>query len=137
MFGIKYDTWQSICKMYFSLSKKSQKAYLQWFPFSRLSRKEMDTILGLDFWRKYIESGSFIMYPAAMHRSENYIQKSDGSFRDATLVSPILYLVLQAVGKKISELYNRANKSVETYYSGSYQEMHPKYKQDYDAFFKR
>lgn len=136
MFGIEYCTWQSICDMYFDMGSKSQKMYLQWFPFSRLSDQDKQTIRSKDYFEKHISSGAFTMYPAVMQRSENYIQKADGSFRDATLISPILYLVLQSVGKKVSECYSRTNKSVETYYSGNYREMCPKYKMDYDAFFK-
>ena len=72
-----------------------------------------------------------------MHRSENYIQKGDGSFRDSSLLSPILYLVLQALGKEISLVYSsQRGNGIKVFYAGNYDEMRPKYKQDYDEFFK-
>jgi len=72
-----------------------------------------------------------------MHQSENFLQKSDGSFRDSSLVGPILYLMLQAVGKEIYDQYISVRPyDVSVYYAGNYEHMRPKYKQDYDDFFK-
>ena len=82
MFGVKYNTWKSVCDMYFSLKTGSLKAYLQWFPFTKLTKADTDTISGEDFYNKYIKTGSFVLFPPAMHQSENFLQKSDGSFRD-------------------------------------------------------
>lgn len=137
MFDISYETWVSICQMYFSLGKGTKAAYLQWFPFSKLSIEEQNYILSESFYKRYIKSGAFVLSPAAMHRSENYIQKGDGSFRDASLLSPVLYLILQAVGKEIFSVYlPQRNSQIEVFYAGNYSELRPTYKQDYDEFFK-
>lgn len=137
MFGISYDTWSSVSRMYTNLSKGTKKAYLQWFPFYRLSSSDADTLCSRDFYETYIQSGSIILSPKAMHRSENYMQKSDGSFRDSSLVSPLLFLLLQSIGKEISNAYtSQRPNDIEVYYAGNYEYMRPKYKQDYDNFFK-
>ena len=137
MFGVKYDTWKSVCDMYFSLKTGSLKAYLQWFPFTKLTKADKDIISSEDFFNKYIKTGSFVLFPPAMHQSENFLQKSDGSFRDSSLVGPILYLMLQAVGKEIYDQYISVRPyDVSVYYAGNYEHMRPKYKQDYDDFFK-
>ncbi len=137
MLGIEYETWANVCKMYFSLSKSSLKAYLQWFPFTKLTLKDKEYITSKEFYEQYIKQTSFILFSNAMHQSENFLQKSDGSFRDSSLISPILYLVLQAFGKEISKRYI-ANRSedISVYYAGNYEAMRPKYKKDYDDFFK-
>ena len=102
LFGVKYNTWKSVCDMYFSL-----------------------------------KTGSFVLFPPAMHQSENFLQKSDGSFRDSSLVGPAPYLMLQAVGKEIYDQYISVRPSdISVYYAGNYEHMRPKYKQDYDDFFK-
>lgn len=44
-----------------------------------------------------------------MKISDNYLQKSDGSFRQAQLLSPTLYLVLEAICK---EIYNSINDKI-------------------------
>jgi AbiA family abortive infection protein len=122
--------------MYFALGDKSKKAYLQWFPFSRLSSADEQTILSEDFYQRFIKTGTFILFPEFMHRSENYILKGDGSFRDASLVSPILYLILQAIGKELSDIYTPVrDKKTSVYYAGNYKCFRAKYKQDYDEFF--
>ena len=123
--------------MYFSLKSGSLKSYLQWFPFSKLSNADKETIKSKDFYEKYIDSASFVLFPFIMHQSENFLQKGDGSFRDSSLVSPILYLMLQAVGKEIYEQYvTHRPLNISAYYAGNYEFMRPKYKQDYDNFFK-
>lgn len=137
LFGVKYNTWKSVCDMYFSLKTGSLKAYLQWFPFTKLTKADKDTISGEDFYNKYIKTGSFVLFPPVMHQSENFLQKSDGSFRDSSLVGPVLYLMLQAVGKEIYDQYVSVRPSdISVYYAGNYEHMRPKYKQDYDDFFK-
>lgn len=137
MFGIKYETWKDICNMYLNLGDGSKKAYLQWFPFTKLSLKDKEMLGSKAFYDKYIKTSSFVLFSAVMHQSENFLQKSDGSFRDASLVAPILYLILQAVGKEISNKYTSERQGdISIYYAGNYQYMSPKYKQDYDDFFK-
>lgn len=98
MFGISYDTWKKVCGMYFTLGIGSQKAYLQWFPFTKLSSDDKKIISGEDFYNRYIRTASFMLFPPAMHQSENYLQKGDGSFRDSSLIAPILFLFF-AVGR--------------------------------------
>ena len=137
LLNIKYETWKQVCEMYFSLNTGSLKSYLQWFPFTKLSAADKEKIVGIDFYNRYIKSGSFVLYSQIMHQSENYIQKGDGSFRESSLVSPILYLVLQSVGKEIYQQYISIRPTdISVYYAGNYEYMRPKYKQDYDSFFK-
>lgn len=137
MFGITYETWSSVCQMYTKLGSGSQKAYLQWFPFSKLSNTDAETLCSEEFYNKYIQTGAVVLFNSSMHRSENFLQKSDGSFRDSSLVSPILYLLLQCVGKEISNAYTSDRQAnIEVFYAGNYDHMRPKYKQDYDDFFK-
>lgn len=137
MFGITYNTWKSVCNMYFSLNAGSQKAYLQWFPFTKLSSADKKTISGEEFYNRYIKTASFILFSPSMHQSENFLQKGDGSFRDSSLVAPILFLFLQAIGLEIHNQYTPIRPSdIFFYYAGNYRYLRPRYKQDYDDFFK-
>ncbi|MDE6021087.1 MAG: AbiA family abortive infection protein [Ruminococcus sp.] len=137
MFYISYDTWKEICDMYFSLSYGSKKSYLQWFPLFKLSKSDEENISGLDFYEKYIEKGSFILFDKSSNVTENYILKPDGSFRDATLVDPVLYLVLQCVGREINKKYRSLRQSsISVHYAGNYDNNDCRYKAEYDTFFK-
>ena len=60
-----------------------------------------------NIFNKYIETGGFVLFLEVMRHSENFIQKSDDSSRNTALVSPILYIVLQTIGKEISTGINR------------------------------
>lgn len=88
MFEIEYTTWKNICCAYRSLSEGSKKVSLQWFPFTKLSKDDWEYLISQEFYDSYIKSGSFLLFESVIQRSENYIQKRDGSFRDASLVSP-------------------------------------------------
>jgi len=137
LFGVSYDMWKSICNMYFSLNAGSQKAYLQWFPFTKLSSADKENISGEEFYNSYIKTASFMLFPPAMHQSENYLQKGDGSFRDSSLVAPVLFLFLQSIGLEVHNHYSPIRPSdISVYYAGNYEYLRPKYKQDYDDFFK-
>lgn len=123
--------------MYFSISPGSLRSYLQWYPFAKLEKVDRDTMLSEEFYNKYIKNSAFALFPFVMHQSENFLQKGDGSFRDSSLISPILYLVLQCVGKEIYEKYDCSRPGdISVYYAGNYEYMRPNYKQDYDEFFK-
>lgn len=137
MFGFTYDTWRETCKMYFKLGDGSKKAYLQWFPFSKLTKDDEVRISSEEFFNQYIKNAAFVLFPKVMYRSENFLQKSDGSFRDSSLLFPILYLVIQTIGKEISNHYKpERNVTIDAFYAGNYEHMRAKYKQDYDEFYK-
>ncbi|MBQ7708147.1 MAG: AbiA family abortive infection protein [Lachnospiraceae bacterium] len=137
MLGIEFSTWTSICSAYRLIGEGAKKASLQWFPFTNLSEKDWDYLTDRDFYEIYIRNASFVFLEKAMHQSENYIQKSDGSFRDASLVSPLLYLVLQAIGYEIARKYDsKRAKDISVFYAGNYDEINVRYKREYDAFFK-
>lgn len=137
LFGIEYETWKGTCEMYFSLKRGSLKSFLQWFPFTKLTDEEKEVLKSENFYKKYIKTGLIIFFPSVMQQLENFIQKSDGSFRDSSLVSPLTYLLVQAVGKEISRCYYSDRPAdISVYYAGNYEYMRPNYKQDYDDFFK-
>ena len=137
MFGIKYDTWITICNMYISLGEKTQKSYLQWFPLSKISEADKEKLRSKEFFEKYIATGGFVFFPDVMLCSENYIQKGDGSFRNSALISPLLYLVVQSIGLEISKKYSSTRvPDIGVYFAGNYQYKRAKYKKDYDDFFK-
>ena len=137
MFGISYDTWREICNMYFSLNPRSCKSYLQWFPFTRISDEDKKLIVSRKFYDSYIETGGVIFFPEVMRYTENFILKNDGSFRNSALVSPLLYLVLQSIGKEISICYTESRPvGSMAFYAGNYEQSRAKYKIDYDNFYK-
>lgn len=121
--------------MYFSIHRKSKELCLQWFPFSKLSKHNEEQIVSEEFFYKYVATGGFVLFDTFIRASENFIQKGDGSFRDASLVSPLLYLVLQAVGKEIYKQYiPKRKEDIEVYYAGNYDTNRATYKKDYDDF---
>lgn len=63
--------------------------------------------------------------------------KGDGNFRNASLVSPMMYLVALTIGKSISKAYqSKRQPSIDVFYAGNYDENRLYYKKDYDVFFK-
>ena len=56
LFGVSYDTWSSICDMYFNLSDNSKKSYLQWFPLSKINDTDKEFLRSEIFYEKEIFS---------------------------------------------------------------------------------
>lgn len=50
-----------------------------------------------------LKSGLFLYYSENWLITNNYIMKGDGTFRNASLVSPMMYLVALTIGKSISK----------------------------------
>lgn len=137
LFGITYETWHAICQMYLKVGKKYYKTSIQWFPFCLLSDNDWEWLSSQLFFDIYIKTGTFVFSPQLMHRSENYLSKSDGSFRDASLISPILYLILQSIGKQVADTYiSQRPPEISVYYAGNYPNDRVHYKKDYDDFYK-
>lgn len=137
MLALEYDSWKAVCKMYFGQGKNLNNKYLQWYPFSKLSNSDIQDIMSAPFFHKYIESGAIVLFPLLWLRTDNYLQKGDGSLRESCLVSPMLYLILQTIGYEISKVYGtRENKEVIVYYAGNFPKKRCSYKKDYDAFYK-
>ncbi len=137
LFGISYDTWSEICRMYLYLSSKVSKRFFQLFPFSKLSSKEKKYILSEDFFNLYIKNGAFLFKEENKIITDNFILKSDNTFRHATIISPLLYLVQQAIGKEIWRFYKSERpEQIQVFYAGDYEKSVPTYKKQYDSFCK-
>ena len=123
--------------MYFNLSSGIKKSYLQFFPFSKLSSNDKKIIRSKLFYDIYIKNGSFFFISKNIIRTDGFILKSDNTFRHSTLVSPLLYLVHQAIGKEIWRIYRQIRpRPIKVFYAGSYKKAEPTYKKQYDEFCK-
>ena len=136
MFNIEYEAWENVCSAYFKLNENTKKAYLQFFPLTKISKIEEEHLKSESFFNNYIKDLTFAIVEECFFRTNNFLQKGDGSFRDSSLVSPILFLVLQTLGYKIYNLYEQErNENIEVYYAGNYNEMDVMYKRSYDEFY--
>lgn len=135
LFQISYETWSQICKMYLYLTVN--KYYLQFYPFTKLTEREKRYISSEDFFNLYIKNGTYLLKKENHIVTDGFILKSDNSFRHVTLVSPLLYLVQQAIGKEIWNTYiDERPKEIQVFYSGDYAKEQPLYKKQYDNFCK-
>lgn len=136
MFNIEYKVWENVCSAYFNLNENTKKAYLQFFPLTKLSKQDEKNLKSEKFFNDYIKNLTFVIVKECFFRTNNFLQKGDGSFRDSSLVSPILFLVLQVLGYKIYNLYEQErNENIEVYYAGDYNKMDVMYKKSYDEFY--
>ncbi|MCT3409038.1 AbiA family abortive infection protein [Lactobacillus helveticus] len=137
LFHISKKVWKDTCNMYFKISSGSLRNYLQFYPFSKMTWNDKQYLMNYKFYSKYIKNGAIVQFTDVMRITDNYLLKKDGSFRDATLLSPILFLVLQAIGKEISLKYqNTRSTQIATYYSGNYSSMNAKYSKEYSYFYR-
>lgn len=111
--------------------------YLQWYPFTRLPSQDKEKLMSEDFFLKQIKTGIFLYYSENWLVANNYIMKGDGNFRNASLVSPLMYLMALSIGKTISKKYvSERPVGVKAFYAGNFNEDRLYYRKDYDVFFK-
>lgn len=135
LLDLTYDDWKTSCENMQSVKYMSKKAYLQWFPYSRFTIHDWKYIKSKNYFDSQIKNGAFAMNGDWMFRTDHYLQKPDGSFRNAKLVSPILFLLLNAIGKNISRLYkSNRPKEFSAYYSGNFSKNVIVYKNEYKKF---
>lgn len=138
IWGFSYKTWVETCDMFLSpTNMASYKMYLQQYPFTKMSPASVKEIKSISFFNKYIATGRIIFDPNLLFRSKNYITKNSGSFRNSNLISPILFLLLQAVSLEIFTRYNsvsRNDKHVMAFYSGNFKLRNALYKNEYNNF---
>ncbi len=137
MFSFEYEDWKMVCSQICLQKRGRKRMYLQWYPFTRLSAKEKEKLISENFFNDYIKSGLFLYYSENWLIMNNYIMKGDGNFRNASLVSPVMYLVALTIGKSISKKHqSQRQPSIDVFYAGNYDENRLYYKKDYDVFFK-
>ena len=137
MFGIEYDHWRLTCEAYQNATTRRRESYLQLYPLSKITDEGWEQLKSKDFFETYISTGSFVNFPQAMFHTKHFIQKDDGSFRDAELLSPVLFLILQALGVELSGLYHDGRPyNNSCYYAGNFDEKGFFYKAEYDKFYK-
>lgn len=137
MLSIQYEDWENICKQVFIQNRNRKKMYLQWYPFTCLSSQEKDLLCSEEFFNEFIKNGVFTYYPENWIVADNYLMKGDGNFRNATLISPIMYLLALSIGKSIAQRY-RSNRpaDISVYYAGNLNEDRLYYQAEYDKFYK-
>lgn len=138
MFSIKYEDWKKSCISIFSQKQGRKRIYLQWYPFSKLSSVEKNILMSEKYFNDYIKSGMFLFDSENSIIMNNYMLKSDGNFRNASLISPIMYLLSITIGRTIYEKYLPSGDTyVSKFYAGNFSENRIFYREDYDMFFKK
>jgi len=138
MFGITFDQWLYVCKMYvIDQNENTHKSYLQWYPYSSIPYSLKEKLFTREFYDEYIRNGNCVLFPTVTFKDKNYILKNDGTLRNATLISPLMYLVLQSVGKAISEKYVALRPDdIVVFYGGDYNTNSAHYKDSYYQFLE-
>ena len=110
--------------------------YLQWYPFNKHDMKSR--LLSEEYFEDVIKSGYFISDESIMTIQSNFLQKFNGQYRQSQLISPVLYLILQAACINISDEINVSRKdAIEVFYSGNIDKLNPSYEDEYSMFYKR
>lgn len=135
MINMEYNTWNNVCEGIFKQSNQTLNKYLQLYPFSILSTEEKEEIKSEEFFNKYIKNGALFRNKLVFDFPRHYIQKSNSSFRNVKLVSPIIHIYLECVGYHVCNAYTRNSSKTRCYYAGNMLELDFHYKKSYDRFY--
>lgn len=138
LLGINYKNWKKTCDMFFNPKiKMSLSMYMQDYPLTKLNHESIEIIKSKNFFDNYIANGKILFNPTVIKRTSNFITKNSGGFRDSQLLSPFLFLLLQAIGVEIQSRYialRSENPKLIAYYSGNFSRNIVTYKSQYKGF---
>ena len=134
MINISYDNWNKICNAYKDVKVGTRKSYLQWYSLS--NQGLLSYLSSQEFFNKYIKTGYVFTDSNVLCSMNHYLQKGDGTFRDAQLVSPIFYLIIQTICYEIYQRGEFTSRSSSIYYSGDFEKLDLHYVKTYDSFYK-
>ena len=133
MIRIKYETWKKTCELIKEYSTKYGKFYLQLYPIKFCNNYEV--IITEKYFKSNILNGKFLMEDNNYTVCENYEMKDDGTFRNKTLIPPILYIYYTAIVMEISNKYvEKRNSNISVRYAGNYKKGRLHYRQEYYEF---
>lgn len=143
-FGVRYDTWKTVCNLYLNCTqnhslKSTFKCYLQSFPFSKITEEQKHIIESEEFFNDQIATGAILCNKSVLFRTENYITKNSGGFRNSYLISPFLYLIEQSIALEVFKRYKPLrdqNENINVLYSGNFEQNNIIYKNEYNEFAK-
>lgn len=134
LYGISYSEWEHYVSLLLNEPSNNLNKYIQTYPFSTLSKNEKEVLVSEKFYEQNIASGSFLSEKNLI-RTETVMTKNDGSLRNVTVVTPIVYLVLLTIGGHIYENMksNECDYS-QKFYSGSFIQGRFNYSESYKEF---
>ena len=127
------ESWQLACDLVQKERPRLDK-YLQWYPFSKLSRDDWEAIKSVSFYSTYIKDGSFILVESMRFITKGYMQKQGVTLRASTLVAPILFLYLLAFGLEYVRIFDDPRDEGICLYSGDLKQQWIHYRKSYQAF---
>lgn len=135
MLNVSYENWEKICNAYKDIRNGTKKSYLQWYPLS--NHGMLNYFKNREFFEKYIKTGYLFTDSKVLHIMKHFLQKQDGTFRDAQLVSPILYLLVQTICYEIFERCELVPQNTSVYYAGDFETLDLHYFKSYDKYYKQ
>lgn len=128
-----YNSWKAACQT-MQNQKRRLRCYLQWYPFSVLDTYDWLLLSSEDFYSTYIKDGSFITCASMNFITNGFIQKQGASFRDSTLVSPVMFLYLVAFGIEYQKSFADLRGDMICEYAGDLANNQAQYKHSYRRY---
>lgn len=136
--NIEYNKWEKYVSAFLSTNNNILDKYLQLYPFSKFSDSLKTRLKSEDFFNSYICNCAFLN-DRELKLYKTIMTKKSGGFREVTVSSPIIFLVLNVIG---GHLFNKVNKlkiadeRISTFYSGNYEKNIFHYRSSYKSFSK-
>lgn len=87
------------------------------------------------FFNKFIKNNAIFNDQFTFDYPDHYLQKFSGSFRNAKLVPPLIFLYLESIGYQVSKDYKRLENDVRCYYAGNLLKKDSYYRNSYNEFY--
>lgn len=138
VFGISYNSWKYVCEYYTNLTNDYYIDDIQLYPFYLLNKKEKSILCSKKFFKGYVSNGYFTQFADLNYSRNGYLLNDKFQFKDGKLISPILFLLLEALGKDLYENCQQPhNKNVSFYYTNNYNKLDYQNEFTYEQFIKK
>lgn len=135
--NIDYGEWVDYVSAFFKTPKGVLNKHFQTYPFAKMTDDEKSTILSEAFFTHYVKSCAFLAVETSFVRTVD--TKKNGSLRETTIIPPITFLVLIALGghlykNQITTTHSESFHKRFAYYAGNYAKKDFTYKKSYEEF---
>lgn len=136
MINMEYDIWLETCELVKKYACEYGKYYYQLYPLYKYNN--LSIISSKEYFEKYVLSGAILNNYDSFDKIDNYCKKSDGSYRNRYLLSPIMYIMYTYVGLYISRKYKcLRRKEIYCKYGGDFDNKNLNYKNSYVDFSQK
>lgn len=101
VFGLTFSSWKYVCNHYLNLEKDAYIQDIQLFPLYKLTDNDKNVLKSKKFFYNNISNGFFTSSNEFNYCKQGYVLDDNFNIKESKLISPIMFLTLEAIGYEL------------------------------------